>query len=510
MSIDSDVTSLKGRLQSLSLQEFWASDPEVGEGVAGMRIARDSEHGILAVYRSADTFNFDDGSGIAALLVETDGDVILRDAGLIVTGASGYVALGNPAPTSSTAGTGIWIDRTGLYGLNSNTRQFYVRATDGKAVAGAGVVLLDSDGITLQDDYTSPNTLKWKDAGTLKADLGFDALTHTGIWGVYNQLDDAVNARMTVETTDTSLGDMTGVFDLRVDAASGNTNYAALYGSNFQGLVIYDDSAIPGGPGNDDLVIRGETPRLLFDDTTGAAKSLRVTVEANVAAFSEKAGTDILVLDLANTRVGIGFASPSFPLSFGTGLGNKIGLYDVGGGSGYGFGIQANLLQIFANTSGDRVGIGYGNSGSFTETLTVKSSGVGIGANNPGATTLTLGDGINLVVGSTNGTKIGTATTQKIGFYNATPIVRPSAYTQTYSTADKTHAARTASALTDSTGGTADTTLQSIGAVYSQTEVRNNFADVAAQINNLRTDLLDTASLVNALLDDLQGLGLVG
>lgn len=35
-------------------------------------------------------------------------------------------------------------------------------------------------------------------------------------------------------------------------------------------------------------------------------------------------------------------------------------------------------------------------------------------------------DGINIAVGSTNGTKIGTATTQKIGFYNATPIIQPS------------------------------------------------------------------------------------
>jgi len=39
--------------------------------------------------------------------------------------------------------------------------------------------------------------------------------------------------------------------------------------------------------------------------------------------------------------------------------------------------------------------------------------------------TVTMSDGSNIVVGSTNGTKIGTATTQKIGFYNATPIARP-------------------------------------------------------------------------------------
>lgn len=34
-------------------------------------------------------------------------------------------------------------------------------------------------------------------------------------------------------------------------------------------------------------------------------------------------------------------------------------------------------------------------------------------------------DGRNIQLGTTTGTKIGTATTQKLGFYNATPIVRP-------------------------------------------------------------------------------------
>lgn len=37
---------------------------------------------------------------------------------------------------------------------------------------------------------------------------------------------------------------------------------------------------------------------------------------------------------------------------------------------------------------------------------------------------LTVGDGSNLVVGSTTGTKIGTATTQKLGFYNSAPVVQ--------------------------------------------------------------------------------------
>lgn len=42
---------------------------------------------------------------------------------------------------------------------------------------------------------------------------------------------------------------------------------------------------------------------------------------------------------------------------------------------------------------------------------------------------VTYGEGVNMVLGSTSGTKIGTATSQKLGFYNATPIVQPAAGT---------------------------------------------------------------------------------
>lgn len=48
---------------------------------------------------------------------------------------------------------------------------------------------------------------------------------------------------------------------------------------------------------------------------------------------------------------------------------------------------------------------------------------------------------------------------QKLGFFDVAPIVRVSAYTQTYSTASKTHSNFTAASLTDSTGGTAGATI---------------------------------------------------
>ncbi len=40
------------------------------------------------------------------------------------------------------------------------------------------------------------------------------------------------------------------------------------------------------------------------------------------------------------------------------------------------------------------------------------------------STTLTFSDALDIVFNATTGTKLGTATTQKLAFYNATPIVQ--------------------------------------------------------------------------------------
>lgn len=39
--------------------------------------------------------------------------------------------------------------------------------------------------------------------------------------------------------------------------------------------------------------------------------------------------------------------------------------------------------------------------------------------------TITMQDGANIVLNGTTGTKIGTATTQKLAFFNSTPVVQP-------------------------------------------------------------------------------------
>lgn len=61
--------------------------------------------------------------------------------------------------------------------------------------------------------------------------------------------------------------------------------------------------------------------------------------------------------------------------------------------------------------------------GFYSTTAGTTPLNLGAGALTSGTYTIT--DANNIVLGTTTGTKIGTATTQKLGFYNATPIVQP-------------------------------------------------------------------------------------
>lgn len=112
----------------------------------------------------------------------------------------------------------------------------------------------------------------------------------------------------------------------------------------------------------------------------------------------------------------------------------------------------------------------------------------------------------------------------EVGFYGVTPATRPAAYTQTYSAATRTHSNPTASALTDNSGGTANTTVQALTDPANTPltaddlrddlvanlipEIRNNFADLAAQINALIVDVANAKQVLNQAIDDQQTNGL--
>ncbi|MDR3621602.1 MAG: hypothetical protein P4L85_19785 [Paludisphaera borealis] len=115
----------------------------------------------------------------------------------------------------------------------------------------------------------------------------------------------------------------------------------------------------------------------------------------------------------------------------------------------------------------------------------------------------TLVDGANVAFGTTAGTKIGTATTQKLGFWNATPIVRPGTYVQSYATNT-----RTLGAYTSTPASTAYTGVASgqTGTPYAQAADLNS---LRAAYENLRVFSENTTQLLNALVNDLRAMGLL-
>jgi hypothetical protein len=85
---------------------------------------------------------------------------------LRMPGTSSAIAIGSTPPTAANAGTGVWIDRTGLYGILSNTYQVKIDATTGKLVAGSGYVSIAADGISLSGaSRASVTDVQWTGAG---------------------------------------------------------------------------------------------------------------------------------------------------------------------------------------------------------------------------------------------------------------------------------------------------------------------------------------------------------
>lgn len=109
-------------------------------------------------------------------------------------------------------------------------------------------------------------------------------------------------------------------------------------------------------------------------------------------------------------------------------------------------------------------------------------------------------DGSNCAFGTTTGTKFATATTQKMGWWNATPIVQPAAADQV--------------ALINSTAGTYDGTLEALPdptdspasadvlrddlASILLPALRNNFTDLFTQLAAVRTALVNAGLMKGA------------
>jgi hypothetical protein len=149
------------------------------------------------------------------------------------------------------------------------------------------------------------------------------------------------------------------------------------------------------GNASNQLDVRGGTGGVRVLDSTGASVRLAMT---DAGAFTFNASL-VIAADGQQT------------------LANAKALFFTKASAGSNGSIQMNASDQLDIHGGSAVsGIRFLNNAGTQVNLTIQDAG-----------SLVLFDGGNIGLGSTTGTKIGTASTQKLGFYGATAIVRPSA-----------------------------------------------------------------------------------
>jgi hypothetical protein len=158
-------------------------------------------------------------------------------------------------------------------------------------------------------------------------------------------------------------------------------------------------------------------------------------------------------------------------------IGNNIGTNTAGAQLEV-QGQASSITSIFKGNATTPGNLTEWQSSASAILASVSSAGLGSFAG------VTLTDATNIIVGSTTGTKIATATSQKIGFWNATPIIQPASANQ--------------AAMTNSTTGSYDGTLVDVGIVFSQTAINNNFTDLFTVVNEIRNVLVNTGLMKGA------------
>jgi len=227
-------------------------------------------------------------------------------------------------------------------------------------------------------------------------------------------------------------------------------------------------------------LVSGATGQLIFNNGG---------VYAGVGTATVSGGNITLTGRLINSTAGALSASPV--LLDGTWL--------VSGGAN-----NTTFPQLYISPAGTSVG------------TSLSTAGAGFGINAPSGftgdlihllingtsewrwsnTTFTIGDANDIAVGTGTGTKIGTATSQKLGFWNTAPVAQP---------ANGAQAALGDVTTVGTNTGTPGAGLSLIGDTSTTDQSAALMNDLAA----LREDLAAAFTLINRLRTDLVAVGLI-
>ncbi len=336
---------------------------------------------------------------------------------------------------SSTIILGAATTTSGAVGFYNSTNSNVVTLTSGITTVSHTLKLPTAQGAAstyLQNDGSG--NLSWV---TVAASGG----TVTTVSVVTNQgVSGSVANPTTTPAITLTLGALTGVTSFNGLVITANT------GAITTGTWTATKVGLSYGGTNADLSGTGGTSNYLKQSSVGAT----ITV-GTIPASDIGSGAALTKTDDTNVTLTLG-GTPSTSLLAATSL--ALGWTGVLSGARGGTGVANTGFTItiagnLTTTGAFNTTFATGFTGTITlptatSTLYSTQSGsitssqlatsltdeTGTGANVFGTsptitTSLIMADAANVVINATTGTKIGTATTQKIGFYNATPIVQP-------------------------------------------------------------------------------------
>ena len=149
----------------------------------------------------------------------------------------------------------------------------------------------------------------------------------------------------------------------------------------------------------------------LLDSPTFITPTLGAATATTINKVAITAPATLSTLTIADGKT----LTASNTLTF-TGTDSSSVAFGTGGTVAY---TGGNLSQFAATTSAQLYGVLNDETGSAS------GSPVAVFSVNPTLSGATFADATNIVFNATTGTKLGTATTQKLAFYNSTPIAQP-------------------------------------------------------------------------------------
>jgi len=281
----------------------------------------------------------------------------------------------------------------------------------GTSQSGALVELRDVSATTLAD-FTASAAFRFPDGSVSAPGIAMFNSPSTGFYrSAANELSLSIN----------------GTQKYIMAGSSFKLKSANMYFSNNFGFLVADN-----GGTDRDMFYADTSNNLVFGATGYSWNSIRfcfasVTPSLSASSLGIAISGATVQTNMSVTSKGpgiFGLNGGSSSVTYGVSIGGSAGDYGVIGFN-TGFGAGTTRTYLASDVAGWFEFTNVGGFKYFTAASgTAGNSITGTSRLELSTTALTLND-INMVLGTTTGTKIGTATTQKLSLWNATPIVQP-------------------------------------------------------------------------------------